>query len=133
MNFRSKITITSFDRITASALLICCDDSHCSSICLSVCLSQRRRQIEGSGGVQGEFVISSCIAPYPPSTKKILTGFLRFTWTSLGSRGSCTPWLVCLPVYLHCGKIKMAERHCHQFCHHIAATTHKTSMNVLCS
>jgi len=34
----------------------------------------------------GKFVISGCLDP-PPLYNKILTGFLRFVWTSLGSSG----------------------------------------------
>ena len=44
-------------------------------------------------GSSGEFVISGCLAPTPtPCTKKILTGFLRFAWTPLGTSGGPDPW-----------------------------------------
>ena len=50
--------------------------------------TQRRRQVWRFRRGPGEFVIIGCLAPYPPpSTKKILTRFLRFAWTPLGSSG----------------------------------------------
>jgi len=45
-------------------------------------------RFESSGGGPGEFVISGCLDPYPqPVPKKFRIGFLRFTWTPLGSSG----------------------------------------------
>jgi len=43
-------------------------------------------------GGPGKFVIGGCLLPpLPPPLQKILTGFLRFAWTPLGSSGGSRP------------------------------------------
>jgi len=47
---------------------------------------------EGSEG-SGQICYQRLSSPHPtPCTKKILTGFLCFAWTLLGSSGGLDPW-----------------------------------------